>query len=441
MFCVIIIYKEYMFDKNGKEITMDKKILHVDINNCYASIECLFHPELSGKPVAVAGETEERHGIILAKNQIAKDYGVKTGEVIWQAKQKCPGLITLKPHYDRYLSYSKSAHLIYERYTDRIESFGIDECWLNVTCTRRDIKKVADEIRETVKKELGITVSVGASFNKIFAKLGSDMKKPDATTVITRENFKEKIWCLPVSDLLFVGRSTSKKLYNHGISTIGELANTPLGVLQSWLGKWGENLYSYANGMENSEIPLFTESSAPVKTVSNGTTAYRDLKNDEDVRILTFALAESVAARLRKIGLKAGGVTISIKDSKFRTHSKQCTINIPSDDGRNIAKTAFGLYKELYNWNEGIPIRSISVGTFNLYEKNSPIQLDIYTSPKMIKRRESLNNAIDKLRQKYGYTCINQAIVMGDSGFKSFDARLHNEIHPIGILKGKKAGA
>lgn len=430
-----------MFDLFGKEFTMDRKILHVDINNCYASIECLYHPEFNGKPVAVAGETEERHGIILAKNQIAKDYGVKTGEVIWQAKQKCPELITVKPNYDIYLSYSKAAHLIYEKYTDRIESFGIDECWLDVTCTRRDIKEVADEIRETVKKELGITVSVGASFNKIFAKLGSDMKKPDATTVITRENYKEKVWCLPVSDLLFVGRSTSQKLYSHGISTIGDLANTPLGVLQSWLGKWGEYLYIYANGMENSEIPLFTESNAPVKSVSNGTTAYRDLHNDEDVRILTFALAESVAARLRKIGLKAGGISISIKDSKFRTHSKQCTINIPSDDGRNIARTAFGLYKELYDWNEGIPIRSISVGTFNLCQKNSPIQLDFYNPPAIIKRRESLNNAIDKLRNKYGYSCINRAVVMGDDGFKSFDARLHNEVHPIGYLNGKKAGA
>lgn len=430
-----------MFDLFGKEFTMDRKILHVDINNCYASIECLYHPEFNGKPVAVAGETEERHGIILAKNQIAKDYGVKTGEVIWQAKQKCPELITVKPNYDIYLTYSKAAHLIYERYTDRIESFGIDECWLDVTCTRRDIKEVADEIRETVKKELGITVSVGASFNKIFAKLGSDMKKPDATTVITRENYKEKVWCLPVSDLLFVGRSTSKKLYRHGISTIGDLANTPLGVLQSWLGKWGEYLYIYANGMENSEIPLFTESNAPVKSVSNGTTAYRDLHNDEDVRILTFALAESVAARLRKIGLKAGGISISIKDSKFRTHSKQCTINIPSDDGRNIARTAFGLYKELYDWNEGIPIRSISVGTFNLCEKNSPIQLDFYNPPAIIKRRENLNNAIDKLRNKYGYSCINRAVVMGDDGFKSFDARLHNEVHPIGYLNSKKAGA
>ena len=419
---------------------MDRKILHVDINNCYASIECLYHPELSGKPVAVAGDTEERHGIILAKNQIAKEYGVKTGEVIWQAKQKCPELITLKPHYDRYLAFSKAAHLIYERYTDRIESFGIDECWLDVTCTRRDIKEVADEIRKTVKKELGITVSVGASFNKIFAKLGSDMKKPDGTTVITRENFKEKVWRLPVCELLFVGRATAKKLSVHGIDTIGELANTPIEVLKSWLGKWGEYLFSYANGLENSEIPLFNESKTPVKSVSNGTTAYRDLENDEDVRILIFALSESVASRLRKIGLKANGVSISLKDSKFRTHSKQCTLNTPVDDGVKIARIAFELYKIMYSWEQEIPIRSVSIGTFQLYDKNRPVQLDLFNPINKTERKENLNKAVDKIRAKYGYSSINRAVVMGDTGFKSFDARLHNEIHPIGFLNGK-AGA
>lgn len=420
---------------------MDRKILHVDINNCYASIECLYHPELDGKPVAVAGRTEDRHGIILAKNQIAKEYGVKTGEVIWQAKQKCPELITLEPHYDLYLSFSKAAHLIYERYTDRIECFGIDECWLDVTCTRRDIQEVADEIRQTIKKELGITVSVGASFNKIFAKLGSDMKKPDATTVITRENFKEKVWRLPASDLLFVGRSTTRKLKNHGIETIGDIANTPSETLKSWLGKWGEYLYKYANGLEDSEIPLFNEDKTPVKSVSNGTTSYRDLKSDEDVRILVFALSESVAARLRKIGLKAGGVSITIKDNKFRTYSRQCSLDFPSDDGIRIAREAFALYKKSYKEIETIPIRSISIGAFHLYDNDRPVQMNIFNTPQKIKKKEDLNKAIDKIRARYGYSSINRAVIMGDVGFKAFDSRLQNEIHPVGCLKGKKVGA
>ena len=426
-----------MFDTEGD--VMERKILHVDINNCYASIECLFHPELAGKPVAVAGSTEERKGIILAKNQISKEYNVKTGEVIWQAKQKCPDLVTLPPHYDLYLKFSKAAHLIYERYTDRIECFGIDECWLDVTCTRRDIKEVADEIRNTVKKELGITVSVGASFNKIFAKLGSDMKKPDATTVISKENFKEKIWGLPASDLLFVGRSTSNKLSKHGIETIGELADTPPEVLVSWLGKWGEYLYSYANGLENSEIPLFTDAQAPVKTVSNGTTAYRDLITDEDVKILVFALAESVASRLRKMGLKAMGISITLKDNKFYSFSKQSKLSNPVNDGVQIANKAYALYKESYNLKSQNPIRSISICAFQLYNKNQPIQTDLFSSPVNIIKKERLNEAIDKIREKYGYSSINRAVVMGDSGFKTFDARLQNQIHPVGVLKGRTA--
>lgn len=410
-------------------MTNQRNILHVDINNCYASIECLFHPELKGKPVAVAGSVEERHGIILAKNELAKSCGVKTGEVIWQAKQKCPELITLEPHYDLYLEFSKRAKLIYECYTDRIEPFGIDECWLDVTCTRRDITEVADEIRNTVKKELGITVSVGGSFNKIFAKLGSDMKKPDATTIITRENYKEKIWGLAASDLLFVGPSTARKLRSHGINTIGELAAAPLATLESFLGKWGVYLYRYANGEGSDHVPLMSEET-PVKSVSNGTTAYRDLMNDDDVKMLTFALAESVASRLRRMGFRAGGVSIGIRDSKLRVYSRQRKISSPTDDGKAIAEQAFELYKSSYDWSQSIPIRSITVGAFELSPADGAFQLDMFTSVRQLKKRESLNRAVDKLRERYGYSVINRAVVSADIGFRQFDARLQNEIHP-----------
>lgn len=399
------------------------------MNNCYASIECLLDPSLRGKAVAVAGNVEDRHGIILAKNQAAKVCGVQTGEVIWQAKQKCPELITVKPHYDVYLDFSRRAHLIYERYTDRIEQFGIDECWLDVTCTRRDMFEVADEIRETVKKELGITVSVGASFNKIFAKLGSDMKKPDAVTVITPENFREKTWGLPASDLLYVGRATTKKLASKGIFTIGELAKTPVKSLELWLGKWGVYLYRYANGQGSDHVPLMTERS-PVKSVSNGTTAYRDLVCDDDVRMLDFALSESVASRLRKMGMKAAGVSINIRDSKLRVYSRQCRLTMPSDDGRAIACAAFELYRKSYDWSQGIPIRSITVGAFDLCSAAEAFQLDLFTSVRTLQKRESINKAVDRIREKYGYTSINRAVVAADSEFKLFDARLQNEIHP-----------
>lgn len=413
---------------------MDRSILHVDINNCYASIECRLNPALKGKCVAVSGNVEERHGIILAKNEAAKAMGVKTGETIWQAKLKCPELVTVPPHYDIYLRFSQAAHKIYDRYTDRIEPFGIDECWLDVTCTRRNIKEVADEIRETVKKELGITVSVGASFNKIFAKLGSDMKKPDGTTVIGRNDFKEKIWCLPVSDLLYVGRSTARKLASKGIKTIGQLAQTPPGSLECWLGKWGIYLYRYANGLDETPVSLQDDEKV-IKSVSNGTTAYRDLENDSDVKVLTFALAESVASRLRKHGLKAFGVSIGIRDSKLRFFSRQCKLSVPTSDGVKIAQTAFELYKKSYDWSQSIPIRSITVGTYELCDERFAYQLDFYTSPKRIEKRESINRAVDKIRERYGYSAINRAVVAADKEFFRFDARLQNEVHPVGFTE------
>lgn len=411
-------------------IKMNRNILHVDINNCYASIECLYHPELKNKPIAVAGASEERHGIILAKNEAAKKYGIKTGEVIWQAKQKCPELITFRPHYDRYLAFSKKARLIYERYTDRIQPFGIDECWLDVTCTRRNIKDVAEEIRETVKKELGLTVSVGASFNKVFAKLGSDMKKPDAVTLITRENFREKIWKLPASDLLYVGRSTNKKLKDHGIFTIGDLANTPLSTLEAFLGKIGTCLYRYSNGLGDDFIPLSGDES-PVKSVSNGTTAAHDLTGDSDVKALLSALSESVAARLRKTGLKTCEVAISVRDSKFRTYSRQCPLAFPSDDGRTISSAAFSLFQKSYDWDCGINVRSLSVCAGKLCTGVQPIQLDMFTDIKAIEKHESLNKAIDKIRARYGYSSINRAIIFS-GGFNGFDSRIQNELLPAG---------
>ncbi|WP_295210773.1 DNA polymerase IV [Ruminococcus sp.] len=411
---------------------MDRSVLHVDINNCYASIECRINPALKGKCVAVTGNEEERHGIILAKNEAAKAMGVKTGETIWQAKLKCPELVTVPPHYDIYLQYSKAAHDIYDRYTDRIEPFGIDECWLDVTCTRRDIKEVADEIRETVKKELGITVSVGASFNKIFAKLGSDMKKPDGTTVILREDFREKIWGLPAADLLYVGQATAKKLASKGVKTIGQLAQTPPQYLETWLGKWGVYLYRYANGLDETPVQYQNEERA-IKSISNGTTSYRDLMNDGDVKILTFALAESVASRLRKHGFKAMGVSVGIRDSKLRRFTRQCKLSSPTSDGVKIAQTAFKLYKESYDWSQDIPIRSITIGTYELCDADTACQLDLFTSPKKLEKRERIDKAVDRIRERYGYNAINRAVVATDKEFFRFDARLQNEIHPVGF--------
>lgn len=228
---------------------MERIILHSDLNAFYASVETMLHPELKGHPVAVCGSVEDRHGIVLTKSQQAKEAGVKTGMAIWQAKEKCPRLIVVQPHYDQYLKYSEAAHEIYSRYTDRIEPFGIDEVWLDVSDGQHSFshgKTVADELRETMKSELGLTVSVGVSYNKIFAKLGSDMKKPDGTTVISEDSFKEKVWPLPASDLLFVGRATTKRLYGYGITTIGGIARTDPEYLRSWFGINGVKMWQFA---------------------------------------------------------------------------------------------------------------------------------------------------------------------------------------------------
>ena len=422
------------------ETKKERVILHIDMNNCYASIECKLNPELKGKCVAVAGNQEERHGIILAKNELAKSYGVKTGEPIWQAKKKCPELITVPPHYEEYLKHSKAARKIYSDYTDKIEPFGIDECWIDITGYWRngkqaDGKVIADEIRERVKSEIGITVSIGVSYNKIFAKLGSDMKKPDATTVIASQGkdcFKDKVFPLDVGELLYVGKATKKKLNQRGIFTIGELAQTPITMLKSWLGKWGQYLWVYANGLDVS--PVEADGNKPlVKSVSNGTTSYRDLENDNDVKIITFALAESIATRLRAIHSKCKAVSISVKNNKLYTYSRQKQLHVPVDDAYEIAKIALSLYKESYNWAAGNPIRAISICVSELNDIYSDYQTSIFENSNANKKHENLNKTIDRLREKYGCNCVRRAIVISDSGFANFSTKIQNEVHPVGV--------
>ena len=264
---------------------MERVILHSDLNACYASIECMLNPALRGKPVAVGGSAEARHGIILAKSQEAKVCGVKTGEALWQAKLKCPNLIIVEPHFEQYRRFSGYAHEIYLRYTDLVEPFGLDECWLDVTGSTHIFgsgEKIANEIRETIKAELGLTVSVGVSFNKIFAKLGSDMKKPDAVTCIGKDNFKEKIWHLPAADILGVGRSTEKKLESYGIVTIGDIAKSDAAFLRRILGKCGGELWSYANGLDSSRVKSY-DLAIPAKSIGHGVTCRADLVNADEV--------------------------------------------------------------------------------------------------------------------------------------------------------------
>ncbi len=398
---------------------MAKIFLHSDLNNFFASVECLYDPSLRDKPVAVCGNPEARHGIVLAKNMLAKKKGVKTGEALWQAKEKCPDLVFVKPHYDRYLKFSELAQEIYKEYTDLIYPYGIDEAWLDVTSSTGLFgsgEKMANEIRERIKYELGITASIGVSYNKVFAKLGSDMKKPDATTVITKENFKEKVWPLPVSDLLFAGSSTKKKLNLYSIKTIGDLANCDTKLLLSLLGKNGIMLQNFANGHEYADdVPYLQEPA--IKSIGNSTTTPRDLITDEDVRIVLYVLCESVAGRMRDHDFACRTVQIYIRNKDLRSYLRQGPLEFPTQNSYMLFDKAFSLYKQYHN---GDPIRSIGVRACNLFVQ-SHVQLSFYPDEAQNERRYQLECAIDKIRSRFGRNILTRGVMLTQRKLSSFD--------------------
>lgn len=411
---------------------MNRTILHVDLNNCYASIECLYQPALWEKPVVVCGDAEARHGIVLSKNYPAKAFGIRTGEVLWQAKQKCPGLITVPADFKKYLRFSRMARKIYADYTDQIESFGIDECFLDVTASDQlfgDGKTIADTIRRRIKYELGVTVSVGVSWNKIFAKLGSDMKKPDATTVITEENYREKVWSLPVQDLLYVGRSTRQKLANRAIFTIGDLAARDREALRLLLGVWGETLWYFANGLDSAPVRKSGEESI-VKSIGNSTTTVRDLLNFEDVKLIVYVLAESVAARLRHHGLKCTTVVISIRNTELFSFERQGKLSVPTYVSTDIAQKALELFLLHYNWEQ--QIRSIGVRGAGLVTAEGHRQLDLFNQKK---DTEPLEQAVDTLRQRFGHYSVQRCCMLTDRKLTGFNPKDDHVIHPVSFFR------
>lgn len=390
---------------------MDRIILHCDMNNFYASVECMLRPELRDKPVAVCGSVEERHGIVLAKNYKAKAYGVKTAEAIWQAKQKCPNLVIVEPHYEQYLRFSKLAREIYSRYTDRIEPYGMDECWLDITgCTRgRSGFEIADEIRRTVKFELGLTISVGVSFNKIFAKLGSDLKKPDAITVIERASFREIVWPLDASEMLGVGRATTRKLLYYGIHTIGELANAPEELLKHIAGKNGLALKRYASGEDLSPV-THQNYIMPIKSIGHGITTIQDLENSAEVWSIMLELSQDIGSKLMKNKKRAGGVAISIRDNELFSKEWQCQLSLPTQSPSYIAKAAFELFVRGYGWAR--PIRSVTVRAIYLTDIDAPIQYDIWADPDKVEKRERLDAAVEAIRGRFGKDSIRNAVLL-----------------------------
>ena len=416
---------------------MSRIILHSDLNSFYANVECFSNPKIRSFPVAVGGDEEMRHGIVLAKNDIAKKAGIVTGESLWQARIKCPDLISVPPDFEKYLKFSRLTRQIYERYTDQVESFGIDECWLDVTASTKLFgsgKKMANDIRETIKREMGITASIGVSFNKIFAKLGSDMKKPDATTIVSQENYKDKVWSLPVSDLLYVGKATKKKLHRYGITTIGQLANADRTSLVTRLGDWGQVLYEFANGRDFSPVKLKGEENF-VKSVGNSTTLYRNIDTLEDVKRVFYLLSESVASRLREHGLKATTIQISIRDQFLISCDRQGKLEYPSFLTNEIAEKSMEIFRQKYQFSSGI--RSLGVRATKLIPQTQPLQLDFFTDHSQRSKLEALEKTIDDIRNRYGYNAIQRAIVYEDRKLTGINPKEEHTIHPVNFFNRK----
>ena len=415
---------------------MERVILHCDANAFYASVECLYTPSIRHRPVAVCGSVEERHGIVLTKNQIARQAGVKTGEAIWQARQKCPDLICVPPDYGLYIRFSKRMRRIYEEYSDRVESFGLDEAWIDLSSpglTVRGGERIAHEIRLRVKRELGITVSVGVSFNKIFAKLGSDMKKPDAVTIIPVDSFREKVWPLPVGGLLFVGPATQRKLADMNVRTIGDLARFDAECLRGRLGKPGLVLKAYAAGLDRSPV-MPADARMAIQSVGNSATPPHDLQTPEDARCLCYLLAESVAARLRQEGLRARCVSLSVRSAELVTRSCQQTLPRATNLTGEIAQAAVRLFDGRFAG--GFPYRSAGLSCSALTPDDAPVQLDFLGDEARRIKIERLESAIDGLRRRFGHQIVRRAVVLADGQYAQLNPREEHTVHPVPFYAG-----
>lgn len=391
---------------------MDRIILHCDLNNFYASVECRNEPQLRGKPVAVCGSTEDRHGIVLAKSEEAKKFGVRTGQTLWEARKLCPELIAVPPHMDEYLKISRQIREIYGQYSDLVEPFGIDECFIDASGMEWMYKSgycLAETIRNRVKKEMGLTISVGVSYNKIFAKLGSDLKKPDAVTVITRENFKEKIWGLPAGYIVYVGRATERKLNKYGIVTIGDLASADPDFLKKILGKNGIAIWNNACG--NNADPVMPGTWAPeIKSIGHGITCTEDLIDNEEVRQVIGFLVQEVSYKLRKNGLYASGVQVDVKDTDRISRSYQKALNVCTQNSIEISKCAYQLFKARYDWEK--PVRAVTVRAIDIAKDCTPVQTDFFFDIRKYDKSNGAEKAAMEVKDKFGKWTIFPASML-----------------------------
>lgn len=398
---------------------MNRVILHSDMNACYASIEAKLNPDLKGIPMAVAGNPANRHGIILAKSEKAKKMGVKTGEPIWQAMCKCPDLTIVPPHYEEYLRHSKMARALYYEYTNQVEPFGLDECYLDVTGSVHLFgsgEEIAEEIRKRMKEEIGISVSVGVSFCKIFAKLASDMKKPDATTVISEENFKEKVWPLPVRDLVGIGPATERKLNKIGIFTLGDISQTPIKLMKNLLGVNGVYLWQYCNGMDIRPV-VDRDHKEAIKSIGNSSTTRRDLNSDEEVFNVLQELSFSVSRRLREAELEAMGVEVFVRNSELQSFNFSKKINMASQSSIILVREAMEIFKEKYRW--AFPVRAVGIRAINLRGQGGGSQMDVFLNHEKFQKSEDVDTCLYKIRKKYGKNSITFAALKKDIGLPS----------------------
>lgn len=416
-----------------------RTILHCDMNCFYASCEMAYHPELQGKAIAVCGDPERRSGIVLTASYPAKRMGVKTGMALWEAQQHCRNIIFVPAHYDLYTRFSGYTREIFLRYTDQVEPFGLDEAWLDCTGSSGiygDGLHIAKSISDTIKDELGITCSIGVSFDKVIAKLGSDYKKPDAITVIDKNNFKRIVWPLPASDLLYVGRKTAAKLDHYCIHTIGDLAQADTQFLQEKLGKVGIMLWQFANGLDVTPVAKYEQRDvlAPIKSIGNSWTTPRDLKTDDDVWIVLYLLSESVAARLRENHFRCKGVEVSLRDSSLFSFTRQTKLSQPTMQEQTIARTAYSLYTKHYKWGEHL--RSVGVRAIDLQPDTEPQQISFDCSAEKQADMEHLEAAIDNVRGRFGYYSVQRAVMYNDRFLSHCDAKGDHTIHPHGYLQG-----
>ena len=390
----------------------DRVVLHSDLNAFFASVETVLNPALRNVPMAVCGEPEKRHGIILAKNELAKRQGIVTAETIYQAQKKCPNLVLARPHHDLYVRYSREINAIYREYTDLVEPFGIDESWLDVTGSQKLFgsgENIANLLRERIRRETGLTVSVGVSFNKTIAKLGSDLKKPDAVTVIDRAHFREIVWPLPVDTLLYVGKSAMQVFRDLRINTIGALAHSSPELLSHKLGKLGTQLYAYANG-EDDEPVASAYAKREVKSVGNGMTFSHDLYGMEEILVGLDAVCDLAAARMRAKGVKCTGVQLAIKDENFVTNQRQKQLELPTNLARGLREAAATLLRD--TWNPRLGIRSLTVTGIGLVPEGAAVQIGFFDNPAENARADRRERAVDDIRKKFGKGAIQSGGVL-----------------------------